>query len=1218
MKKLILIPVAIFCVLSGLVAQERQVIIGPGDLWKYSPSLTEEQLYNYDRLMNMSREDWALFTADPRFDSDRVNQIYRDHKEKVDWRTQSLAAAKSQPGESCSCLVEPDVEYTEIDWLDEADPLLTTSTELGVGGAGAGVDCYYGPINLPFSFCFFDQNVSSIYISSKGNIIFGTPYIDWTPSEFPIPVDAGEPQYDHICGYWADFDYRSSGNTYFLVTENEFFLNVVEAGYYNNHHDKLNTFQIILTSESSTYFSGENNVQICFQDMQWAHGDVGGGSGFNGTTPGNVGADRETGNNHVQFGRFNLNNDNYTGPYGQANAQQDGIDWLDYKSFDFDVCGSAANIPPIATTAVPCDTLYLCQDQILDLSTQFLSPEVGQNTQISWTIDGSGLEASAEGGNTAVFNGVFTGSSDNIGTNIVTVTATDNGVPSGQTVFTYIIQVLDVVLPPLTIEGSLAVCAGGVTELTASDGYDSYDWTETGCDEQVCLATGGGDVTVVGQLGECFNSATVTIIEEAFEYVPFTISQDPICPEETTEVCVEFPEEYVSFQWSAYPGWCGDFVAGTDLTAPCVTVGGDCESHLYILATDSSGCVDFNIPVVHIIESNISEENEIYEDYTVCDGSFEPLEFTGGYSSPAVGWLNLYLASGNSNGWLGSYIEITITPCDGDLPWDTILTSLAGFTLAAVPIEYCDEICIEYNSSGQGDANNTLYVFNCSNENDEIYGPGLSNGIIWCGTSGCVASPLPGTWTVDGPGGWTLTTDDEFNPFPDPNYFTPTEYGVYTLEFTDPACSAPHVYTVEYNLPPTVEILNPFDEILLCNGASTTLDIAYTDVGGTAEIDWDGSGVSPNSDGTVATVGPYNNCTTVNANVEVENGCGSAEDEITIIAQQEPNDPTFPSLEVFLCGGSDVLLDATLDGNCGYEYFWEQTGETTQDITVDESGEYCLQVSNGCGNSNDVCVDVTLVPNAEDPLDFDYYLECQDGVLEVCVNEFNVPDGYLVTWLNNGNSIGSGECIDLTSSSTGYSVQVTDPYGCNTQATGNVNFTGWIDVPPVTNGGNLEPEIVCPGQEMVLDLDPNTNVLVNWTASCGIGFPNQNPVTFTTDMVPVECLGTPVTITGYVDNPCGTDSETWVFIPDACSVLIPNIFTPDGDDLNSTFYIEGLENYFDVIFKVFDRWGNEVYATENYENDWGPRDLTEGTYYYILVLPFGTITEFDGYFTVIK
>jgi gliding motility-associated-like protein len=87
---------------------------------------------------------------------------------------------------------------------------------------------------------------------------------------------------------------------------------------------------------------------------------------------------------------------------------------------------------------------------------------------------------------------------------------------------------------------------------------------------------------------------------------------------------------------------------------------------------------------------------------------------------------------------------------------------------------------------------------------------------------------------------------------------------------------------------------------------------------------------------------------------------------------------------------------------------------------------------------------------------------------------------------------------------------------------------------------------------------------------------------------------------------------------DACSpkscdeLVIPNAFTPDGDGINDSFVITGLENYPNNTIIIFNRWGNEVYTASPYENNWtgtssaqlniGGNELPTGTYYYILDL----------------
>lgn len=66
-------------------------------------------------------------------------------------------------------------------------------------------------------------------------------------------------------------------------------------------------------------------------------------------------------------------------------------------------------------------------------------------------------------------------------------------------------------------------------------------------------------------------------------------------------------------------------------------------------------------------------------------------------------------------------------------------------------------------------------------------------------------------------------------------------------------------------------------------------------------------------------------------------------------------------------------------------------------------------------------------------------------------------------------------------------------------------------------------------------------------------------------------------------------------------IRIPNVITPNGDGKNDYFHIIGLwEN---SAMQIFNRWGQEVFQSDNYQNDWqGELDngslLSPGTYYY--------------------
>jgi gliding motility-associated-like protein/uncharacterized repeat protein (TIGR01451 family) len=83
------------------------------------------------------------------------------------------------------------------------------------------------------------------------------------------------------------------------------------------------------------------------------------------------------------------------------------------------------------------------------------------------------------------------------------------------------------------------------------------------------------------------------------------------------------------------------------------------------------------------------------------------------------------------------------------------------------------------------------------------------------------------------------------------------------------------------------------------------------------------------------------------------------------------------------------------------------------------------------------------------------------------------------------------------------------------------------------------------------------------------------------------------------ENGC-TDTVAIFVIASDGSVDIPNIFTPNGDGKNDLFVLKGLEAYPGSQLIVLNRWGNEVYRSNNYQNNWDGSNLADGTYFYVL------------------
>ncbi|MGN7205198.1 Calx-beta domain-containing protein [Pedobacter sp. SAFR-022] len=81
---------------------------------------------------------------------------------------------------------------------------------------------------------------------------------------------------------------------------------------------------------------------------------------------------------------------------------------------------------------------------------------------------------------------------------------------------------------------------------------------------------------------------------------------------------------------------------------------------------------------------------------------------------------------------------------------------------------------------------------------------------------------------------------------------------------------------------------------------------------------------------------------------------------------------------------------------------------------------------------------------------------------------------------------------------------------------------------------------------------------------------------------------------------------------------IPNTFTPNGDGKNDRFEIKGRENYDNIELSIYNRWGDEVYRSNNYKNEWDGSNLNEGTYYYLLRLKKGTVLESRRSWVLIK
>lgn len=89
-------------------------------------------------------------------------------------------------------------------------------------------------------------------------------------------------------------------------------------------------------------------------------------------------------------------------------------------------------------------------------------------------------------------------------------------------------------------------------------------------------------------------------------------------------------------------------------------------------------------------------------------------------------------------------------------------------------------------------------------------------------------------------------------------------------------------------------------------------------------------------------------------------------------------------------------------------------------------------------------------------------------------------------------------------------------------------------------------------------------------------------------------------ITNGICNPVYDDVLIRLF-----SIVVPEGFSPNGDGKNDYFEIKGIDGSIAYHLMVFNRWGNIVYESKQYQNNWNGKDnqgkdLPDDTYFYML------------------
>lgn len=1040
-------------------------------------------------------------------------------------------------------------------------------------------------INIPFNFCLYGTSYNSLYINNNGNISFGSPYTTFSSTPFPTS------SFTMVAPFWGDVDTRNpqSGLVYYKITPTYMIVRWNNVGYYNNMADKINDFQLIITNGSDPIVPS-GNVMFCYGDMQWTTRSASNGTNGFGGIPATVGANAGNGVDFIQFGRFDQPGTTYDGPFG-AN---DGVSWLDFQSFYFDACGSGSNIAPIASITVTtaggtslstgiCDTSYVCENDTILINATFLAPESNQTVNITTSGSQAGNFTVLSNTSGSVANLVlqFIGTSSNIGNNAITITATDNGSPVGNTQITLNFNVIPA--PTAAAVTYSASCGNndGSVVLSGSGGNSPYQYSIDGINfstnDSITNLAAGNHIGYIMDANGCRDTVAFNITNPNAPTVDSVNITNILCHNncngEITVFCSPQQGGTLSYSWNTTPVQTTPIISnlcsGTYILTLTETYGSG--------GTDTVWQENFNTAA----NWNLSFPTGVNDP----DANFWVInDNEGGVIPPGCGVAN------NGNNTL--HITSQIFPTGGAAynarglcPFMCVTTNTMAHTNNISTVGYSN-LTLRFNfiSNGQGLIDNLSLHYNI----------GLGWTVLDPSLKSTVCGNGQGQWTsysINLPAAcdnipnlqigfnWT-NNDDGIGTDPsaaiDNILITSTSGGPQT-------CSITH--TVTLNNPPTLSLSAVVDSVS-CGGysdGSITINASGGTPGYTYSFD---GGITYNSNNV------FNNLSAGTYTIFVRDTNNCTQSIQAIVNQPVPISTTKTNTNVTCFGDSNATATISASGGTpAYTYLWNTTPpQTTATASNLSAGTYIVTTTdaNGCQKMDTIQITqptaLSILLNSTDN-------RCghNEGTASVAISGATPP--YSVSW--NTNPVQTTNTASNLVGGT-YTALVTDANGCT--ATDSVIVNEILGITADFTASTIIGEA-----PLFVQFNNNTTGTVTtytWDFGNGtVDSTNTSPsYTFTDggmfNVILYAC---------YTPQCCDSASLT-IEVLDSLQTF--NVFTPNGDGKNDVFTIK-FKDASSVTMNVFNRWGEKVHEETSLSPAWdgrkkGGAQCPDGTYFYII------------------
>lgn len=408
--------------------------------------------------------------------------------------------------------------------------------------------------------------------------------------------------------------------------------------------------------------------------------------------------------------------------------------------------------------------------------------------------------------------------------------------------------------------------------------------------------------------------------------------------------------------------------------------------------------------------------------------------------------------------------------------------------------------------------------------------------------------------------------------------------GDYPYIITDAiGCTFEGSITLTAPQPLTAQITSSFD----CLTSTTTLCVAAIGGSGTYSYAWSTAEITD----CIEVQDNQEYCVTVTDS----NGC-----ETLVCFTVTAPDPiviteTVVATTCGLCNGS-ISLDIT-GGSGNYTIVWTGNGVVQNAPTQSNlcAGSYTADVTDDSNCT--ATVSVTIAPSVAPQVDAtSSNVSCNGaGDGSIVLDILNATGDITSSWTFGGDVISTD--LSIANLAPGnYDFNWIDEAGCAGSQTFTIveptALTATIDISLYDEGFNVSSFGASDGAIDITVEGGTPEYVFDW-----------NHITISPEPEDIANLAAGEYLLTITDaNGCSLD--TTIVLTQPSELKWPTGITPNGDNLNDTYFIQGLEKYRKNEFKVFNRWGNLVYEKTNYNQDWHGQNsdgenLPDGTYFVI-------------------